>query len=150
MSALDVEIARRLLRDQLFTATGIPAAPLQAWQNRPFETPAPNAGNEWFRETLTVFSEVLEAFEMVTVLGSVTYDVFAPKGQGTETIGDIARNIMLVMRPPRNLIDVPSQCKIHLFRATRGSGRVDPSDPAWFMEPVTVLWRAHVIAPHPS
>jgi len=148
MSALDVEESRRLLRDQLLTASPLPAAPFQAWENRPFETPPVAAGNEWFRESLVVLSEVLEAFEMTTVLGIVTYDVFAPKGEGTETIGAITEAIKTVMKPGQNLVNVSATCKIHIFRSERGAGRTDTFGAAWYTVPVTVFWRAHVITPH--
>lgn len=148
MSALDIEETRRLLRNQLLTASPLPAAPFQAWQNRPFETPSPAAGNEWFRETLSVVSEILEAFEMTRVLGIVTYDFFAPKGDGTETIGAITKAVKTVMKPGQNLTDISAECPIHIVRSTRGAGRPDTEDPAWYTVPVTVFWRAHVITPH--
>lgn len=148
MSALDIEESRRLLRNQLLTASPLPAAPLQAWQNRLFETPAPSVGNEWFRETLAVVSEILTGFELTEVLGIVTYDVFAPKGAGTETIGAITKAIKTVMKPGQNLTDIAAECSIHIVRSSRGEGRTYSQDPAWYLVPVTVLWRAHVITPH--
>ncbi len=148
MSALDIEETRRLLRNQLLTASPLPVAPFQAWQNRPFETPDATVGNEWFRETLIVVSEILTAFELTQVLGTVIYDVFAPNGAGTETIGAITKAIKIVMKPGQNLTDVAAECPIHIVRSTRGAGRTDSQDPAWYTIPVTVFWRAHVITPH--
>ena len=126
----------------------MPVAPFQAWQNRPFETPSPNVGKEWFRETFSVITEILSAFELTEALGTVTYDVFAPTGAGTETIGAILKEMKIAMKPGQNLTDVSADCSIHIFRSQRGTGRTDPEDPAWYTEPVTVFWRAHVITPH--
>lgn len=148
MSALDIEETRLLLRNQLFTASPLPGAAFQAWQNRPFETPSTGDGKEWFRETLAVVSEILTAFEMTEVLGIVTYDFFTPTGSGTETIGAITKAVKMAMKPGQNLTDVAAECPIHIVRSTRGAGRPDSEDPAWYTVPVTVFWRAHVITPN--
>lgn len=139
-----------MLREQLFTATRVPAEEFCHWQNRPFTIPDPKPGSNWLRESFALISERLTAFEEGTAVGRVTYSVFVPAGRGTDDLEEIIKSIADVFPHGKTLrthLGVDTGCPLIIFRTERSGAIEDSATRTWFFESVTINWRSHVSIP---
>ena len=89
------------------------------------------------RETLLPGSERQAATDTIRAVGIMQYDLFVPKGAGTEAAEALVDAIKDAFKPV-TAIGAHSL----VWRAERLSGR---SDQKWFIIPIRLTYRAHAI-----
>lgn len=145
--AFDEEQAIVRVRTQLETATVLPPLANRAYQNVQFQTPSPDAGVSWLRETLQMVSEDRLATEQETVRFRVVYDVFVPTGYGNSLLNATTLAIKEVFNPGIWLRGPPNDCPIVVESSQRGVWFKDPETEAWAFQSVDLVLRSHVPAP---
>lgn len=147
---LDEAKVSALMRDVLLDIPGISDSDVR-FQNRPFETPAPERGVFWIDEQQVVVDETLAATEQVTAIGFTLYRVYVAMGTSIELLRSTTLAIADAFRPGQWLRDVngvPTDCQIQLWKTQRQPAFGDSASEAWYIQPVQVNWRAHV--PNPA
>lgn len=149
--ALDKETVRRDLRtvmNALPELVGIP----WAYENRTFKPE--DVDGAWIRETLLAGGESPTATGFTQVLLQGRFDVFYPKGAGTEVPSALAKAILEALPVGTWRGAFPNQ--YHVYRAERfglqetgSSGTTGTaSTRAWVFAPVIFYLRAHAPRPH--
>lgn len=135
---VDRDQIRKTLRKRLLTVSTLPPANMRAWENRDFNPPEPKDGVIWIRETLIPADERLSALLMLEFDGYVQYDVFCPRGRGTEAAEALAKAIGDVFKPGISLTD---PARVHIIRTVALQG---VAEPVWYGIPVQVIVKAFV------
>lgn len=147
---LDESKVSALMRDVLLDIPGISDTDVR-FQNRAFDTPAPERGVFWVDEQQVIVTEILAATEQVTVIGFTLYRVYVALGTSIELLRATTLSIAEAFRPGQWLRDVdgvPTDCQIQIWRTQRQTPFGDSGSEAWYIQPVQVNWRAHV--PNPA
>lgn len=140
---LDTATVRKMLADRLLLVPNLPT--LVAWQNRTFQPPDAKDGNAYIRETFAVISEQLQAFEQVTTIGRVNYDIFVPAGSGTDLIETYTQAIAGSFKPATTLRTILGQdtgCPVQIYNTQRIPARPDRETDVWYVGGVLINWRA--------
>lgn len=140
---LDREKIRVAVRKRLLAGTALPfgdgvdQAKRIAWENRDFTPPDPKSGDVlWIRETLVPALERQSGSNMLEFDGYVQFDVFVPRGRGTENAERMIKAIGDKLKPATSTVDPVA---VHIMRAEALQG-VD--DGTWYGIPFQVTVKA--------
>lgn len=140
MTVLDLEILRRTFRLRLFAKTQVTSDRLYR-ENLAVDALEVAEDSYTVRETLLVTQEVAVSTGLVEALGQMRFDVYVRRGQGTELLDCVSKEIVDAFKPQQSISSADGSVKLELYGTSRGSGATD--ERTLFFVPVLIRWRGH-------